>query len=109
MEPVWKRDAEVLLGQRDRFTQRRVREDFRDKCLSNDVPDASLVFDPEHGGYLTPVADDRYSVIWYLEDNVPAVEAVIATTRFDQSMTDLKERVVKAVERESDGTVTLKK
>lgn len=107
MEPVWKRKAEVLLGQRDRFTQSKVREEFGQRCRQNDLG-SSLAFDPDHDGYLTPVADDRYSVIWYLEDNVPAVEAVIPTTRFDKSMTDLKERVVKAVERESDGTVTLK-
>lgn len=108
MEPVWKRKAEVLLGQRDRFTQRKVREEFQTICDQNDPLSSSLSFDPAHDGYLTPVADDRYSVIWYLEDNVPAVEAVIPTTRFDKSMSDLKERVVKAVERESDGTVTLK-
>ena len=109
MLPEWNAQAEFLLNQRDRFTQRQVRDEFRTLCLDPRLlsSDISLEFDPAKKGYLTPVADRRYSVIWYLENERAVVHAVVPTTRFDRSMDDLKARVASAVQRESDGTVAL--
>ena len=109
MLPEWNAQAEFLLNQRDRFTQRQVRDEFSALCLDPRLlsPDISLEFDPARHGYLTPVADRRYSVIWYLTDERAVVHAVVPTTRFDKSMDDLKARVANAVRRESDGAVAL--
>lgn len=107
MLPKWQETADFLLGQRDRFTQQKVREEFGEMCQTNNLPSLSVMFDPVKHGYLTKVADRRYSVIWYLEDETPVVRAVVPTTRFDESMDDLKERVESSVQRESDGAVKL--
>ena len=109
MLPEWAPKAEFLLRQRDRFTQQQVREEFARICSADAslLSSLSLEFDPDRKGYLTPVADRRYSVIWYLENATAVVRAVVPTTRFDTSTDDLKERVALAVHRESDGAVAL--
>lgn len=68
----------------------------------------TIPFDPVFNGYLTRVAEGRYSVIWYDENGEAKVHAVVPTTRFSAEMNDLKERVRSVVQRESHGTLDVK-
>lgn len=114
---TWEPSAATLLGQRDRFTQKAIKEEFEETFNVDfkqgiEPGSTSIAFDPDHKGYLTPVADERYSVIWYLEDDEPGsravVRAVVPTTRFDKRMTGLRDRVRKIVQIESGQKVDLK-
>lgn len=51
--------------------------------------------------------DDRFSVIWYLEDELPIVRAVVPTARFTRGSTGLKSRVEEIVRQASDDRVKL--
>lgn len=117
MPVTWEPSATSLLEQRDRFTQKAIKEEFEatfdDRIKPNlDAESSStIVFDPGNRGYLTPVAEKRYSVIWYLKDDEPearaVVYAVVPTTRFDKR-DGLLERVRKIVNIESNDLVQLK-
>jgi hypothetical protein len=104
----WAPSAERLLQQRDRFTQQAIRQEFEDAVRVEPVAYPCIPFDHVFNGFLTPVADDRYTVVWYEETGEAVVHAVVPTTRFSPDMTDLKERVRNIVQRESHGTVDVK-
>jgi hypothetical protein len=117
---TWEQSADSLLERRDRFTQKAIRDDFsevfqQDLDAGLESPTStSIEFDPDNQGYLTPVADQRYSVVWYLEQDASSpnavVRAVVPTARFDRKMkpTDLHDRLSKIVAVESRQTVKLK-
>ena len=117
MPVTWEPSADSLLEQRDRFTQKAIKEEFEatfdERIKPNLDAEASstIVFDPENKGYLTSVADKRYSVVWYLKDDEPdaraVVYAVVPTTRFDKRP-GLLDRVRKIVNIESNDLVHLK-
>jgi hypothetical protein len=109
----WEESAASLLEQRDRFTQKAIKEEFEAtfdaqiKPSLNQESSSTIAFDPANNGYLTPVADMRYSVIWYLKGDDAEVRAVVPTTRFEKRP-GLLERVRKVVLSESNQLVNLK-
>lgn len=100
--------AERLLQQRDRFTQQAIKQEFEQAARLEPMSQPCIPFDHVFNGFLTPVADDRYTVVWYEEAGEAVVHAVVPTTRFSADMNDLKERVRNVVQRESHGTVDVK-
>lgn len=111
--PVNWETAYPLLGQHDRFAQKAIKEEFEaafDEQIKPNLDTESsstIAFDPLKHGYLTPVADKRYSVIWYLEGDDAEVRAVVPTTRFVKKP-GLLERVREIVLQESNNLVDLK-
>jgi hypothetical protein len=104
----WAASAERLLQQRDRFTQQAIKQEFEQAVRVEPVAPPCIPFDHLFNGFLTPVADDRYTVVWYEEHGEAVVHAVVPTTRFSADMADLKERVRSVVQRESHGAVDVK-
>ncbi len=98
---TWEEPAERLLLQRDRFTRQAITEEF-----ARDPRERAIVFDPEHKGYLTPVADNRYSVVWYLDEDQQAavVRAVVPSTNVVEQ-DGLKDYVQRVVQIESKGLI----
>lgn len=92
--------ARELLARRDRFTRRTIVKDFAAKHVeSNVLLDRNL--------YVTPVADDRYAVIWrMLEDGLVEVKAVVASRLTKRgNAAELKSSLEKALEFETNGLV----
>ena len=109
MEPQWEDSAKFMLDRRDRFTRPEIADEFKEYALDlSDLRDRSIVFDEKNCGYLTKVADDRYSVIWYLDDDRLVVHAVVPTTRFTRGAAGLKSRLEEIVTKASDNLVTLR-
>jgi hypothetical protein len=107
MSAVWEKPAELMLDRRDRFTRPAIEAEFNQYSQSPQfLIDNSIAFDPEHEGYLTAVADRRYSVIWYMRDKRPVVRAVVPTTRFKPG-SDLKARVEEIVREVSEDQIKL--
>ena len=99
----WSREARELLGVRDRFTRSAIRRDFE----AHPEQDA-VTLDAADRLYATPVADDRYTVIWQaLAGNLALVKAVVASQLRCENGADLKKKLEKAVAMESNGEVTL--
>ena len=110
MKVNWAPTADRLLQQRDRFTQRAIRQEFEQVIGGMASPPApqSIEFDTDKGGYLTFVAEERYSVVWYLTNDTASVLAVVPTTRFSPGTHDLKARVNDVVQTESHGAVNVR-
>jgi hypothetical protein len=105
---TWESSAERLLQQRDRFTQQAIKREFQALADATPVPPRSIEFDTDQKGYLTSVADERFTVVWYLDNGTAVVRAVVPTTRFSPQMPDLKSRVQDVVKQESRGAVDVK-
>ena len=109
----WEDSATSLLEKHDRFAQKAIKEEFEAAFDAQIKPaldtdsSSTIVFDPDNRGYLTPVADKRYSVIWYLKGDDAEVRAVVPTTRFAKQ-TGLLDRVRAIVLQESNHLVHLK-
>jgi hypothetical protein len=109
VDVTWEPFADRLLQQRDRFTEKAIRGEFEAAAQQPEsLARPSIEFDETRKGYLTPVADGRYSVVWYLEHGEAVVRAVVPTTRFSRAMDDLKARVRRIVQQESNGAVDVK-
>ena len=109
MEVTWEPSADRLLQQRDRFTQRAIRQEFEEAIGHGPSPTLrSIEFDTDRKGFLTSVADERYSVVWYLENDAAVVRAVVPTTRFSAETANLKARVQDIVQLESHGAVNVR-
>jgi hypothetical protein len=107
MSALWEKPAELMLDRRDRFTRPAIAAEFDQYSqLPEQLLDNSIEFDPDNEGYLTPVADRRYSVIWYMRDSRPVVRAVVPTTRFTRG-SDLKARVEEIVRAASEDQIKL--
>jgi hypothetical protein len=103
---TWDGSALDLLEQRDRFTRQAIRDEF-----TQDPTTKAVQFDSAEGGFVTPVADDRYSVVWYRDaaNQTAVVRAVVPWTRFGGlSGEDLKIQLAKVVQQESKGKVVIK-
>jgi hypothetical protein len=108
MFAVWEAPAKLMLDKRDRFTRPAIEEEFERYLAEKPLLlERSIEFDPDNAGYLTPVFDDRFSVVWYLEDELPIVRAVVPTARFTRGSTGLKSRVEEIVRQASDDRVKL--
>ena len=97
---LWESDAIKLLDARDRFTRSSILEDF------TNAPESDAVrFDHAGEGYLTPVSNRRYSVVWHRKnDGNRIVRAVVPMINAaSDNETELKARVERAIERESRG------
>jgi hypothetical protein len=108
MPASWEKPAELMLDRRDRFTRPKIAKEFEHFSeVKERLFSGSIAFDPDNDGYLTPVADHTYSVVWYLEDDQPVVHAVVPTARF-RSGADLKERLAEIVREASNNLITLR-
>ena len=109
MNVTWEPSAVRLLKQRDRFTERAIKHDFESTVAEGPEADGrTIAFDATNRGFLTAVAEERYSVVWYLEGDAAAVEAVVPTTRFSSQPQELKQRVQSVIDSESLERVLLK-
>jgi hypothetical protein len=96
-------EAERLLKDRDRFTQQAIKQEFE-----SDPEKGAIAFDPAQQGFLTPVFDERYSVIWYKNaaNHLAVVRAVVPLPHVSDSE-GLKEYVQRAVLFESKGSIVV--
>ena len=102
----WDKPADDLLNQRDRFTRQAIREEFSQNPMAN-----AIQFDSSADGFVTPVADNRYSVIWYRDpaSQQATVHAVVPTCRFGGLVaSDLKAWLAQILQTESKGKIFLK-
>lgn len=92
--------TEALLVQRDRFTRAAIRRDFEDH------PDRDMV--KVDGGLLaTPVADNRYTVIWRLNGQLAQVKAVVASQLRGENPSALRQKLQSVLKEQSHGLLTL--
>jgi|GraSoiStandDraft_41_1057321.scaffolds.fasta_scaffold1916015_2 hypothetical protein len=96
----WSDDAKRLLGLRDRFTRDKIMHEFEE----NPGKDAVLL-DPDQKWYATPVANNRYAVIWVQKETVADVRVVVASQLKGESAADLKDKLEKVVEFETKGVL----
>lgn len=97
----WLPEARELLARRDRFTQSAIKKDF-----AADPERDKVALDAEQGWYATPVADNRYTVIWrVLNDNAVQVKAVVASQFRGETAAQLKEKLEETVKVETHGAV----
>ena len=96
---LWESNAIKLLDSRDRYTRSSILEDF------SNAPDRDAIqFDSDKSGFLTPVSNRRYGVIWHLKDGYAIVRAVVPMINASsEDERDLKARVERAIEREAKG------
>jgi len=79
---IWEDDALLQLESRDRYTRAAIREDFKAagfEFASNRT--RSIEIDKTAQDFITPVAKDRYVVVWrHLPDNTAMVRGVVPLT-----------------------------
>jgi hypothetical protein len=96
---LWESNAIKLLDLRDRYTRSSILEDF-----SNDPERNAIQFDSDEKGFVTPVSNQRYGVVWHLKEGNVIVKAVVPMINAsNQDERDLKARVERAIEREARG------
>jgi hypothetical protein len=114
LKVLWENNALLMLEKRDRYTRSDVLTEFI-KTISSGFNEAatqkSVLFDPVRKGYVTPVLDGRFAVVWY---DCPEINSAIVSAFFPASgsfsnvkQADLKDWVQRAAKRESDGRVLL--
>jgi hypothetical protein len=102
---LWEDTALNLLLARDRYTSQSIRDEFRSNPHRKAEP-----FDPKQNGFVTPVANNRFSVVWYEaklgDETIAVVRAVVPVLDMKKS-TAPKAYVGKVVEHESKGEIIL--
>lgn len=109
----WEDSAINMLDGRDRYTRNTIREEFR-----REPEKGAIEFDTAQHIVLTPVAENRFSVIWKLDPSVrrAVVLAVVALTNIKikapgeytpDELGRLKDYVQRAIKTESNGQVSL--
>lgn len=93
--------TEPLLVQRDRFTRAAIREEFEAQ------PDKATTMPVEGGLLATPVADDRYTVIWKRLGGLAQVKAVVASRLYGEDPHTLREKLQRVLQAQSHGLLTL--
>lgn len=106
MPVQWEQPAEAMLDRRDRFTRAAIAKEI-DDYSTEELLGTSIEFDPTNAGYVKPVADNRYAVVFYLLDGDPVVRAVVPTARFKPGP-DLKGRVEEIVSAVSNNLIKLR-
>jgi hypothetical protein len=87
---------------RDRFTRTTIMSEFKDAPGRNCVQ-----LDAAKHWYATPVANNRYTVVWHkVGNNVAQVKAVVASQLKGESAADLKSKLEKVVAYETNGVLT---
>jgi hypothetical protein len=105
---LWEDHAVNTLMARDRYTRQSILDDFR-RNPNHDI----ITFDsdkPDRPGYLTPVVNGRYRVVWYHDTSrqLAVVRAIVPLPNVsNHAPTTLKGYVQRAVEKESKGEITL--
>jgi len=104
---VWEDDALLQLESRDRYTRAAIREAF--KAAGSDFSSnrtRSIEIDPTEQEFITPVAKDRYVVVWrHLPDNTAMERGVVPLTHIPSAQdlqdetqrTQFRDYVLKAV------------
>ena len=110
LKVIWEDDAIRLLEGRDRYTRNAIRDEFR-----SDPEKGAIEFDPEQHTFLTPVSDNRFSVIWRRDEQAQqaVVRAVVSLPNLNlnapvepSQLAELKEYVQRAVKVESKGAIS---
>lgn len=98
----WEPEAEELLRKRDRFTRQAIKDTFADDPYKGALP-------LDGGAYATPVANNRYTVVWQAGADADSVhvKAVVPTQFQSESTEKLKEQVREVVALESRGKLKL--
>lgn len=108
----WERPALKLLERRDRYTRNAIMEDF-----DRDPERGAIELEPD--SFLTPVSDQRFSVLWRRLDEGQrvSVRAVVPLTNVPFDATELRDRpelleklrayVKRVVKSESKGEIEL--
>jgi hypothetical protein len=103
---IWEDSALKLLETRDRYTRNAIREEFR-----NHPEQDAIEIDPAEGSFLTPVSNNRFSVIWRRSGELVVVRAVVPLTNLDALKTlaasGKKAYIGDVVARESKGEINL--
>lgn len=99
MEIHWNAD-DSLLNTRDRLTRSLIRRDFEEQAK-----DASVELSADL--MATPVANNRYTVIWKHIGDLAVVKAVVASQFRGESAQALRDKLKRVVEAESHGRLTL--
>lgn len=103
---IWEDSALKLLEARDRYTRNEIREEFR-----RDPEKDAIEIDPTDGSFLTPVSNNRFSVIWRRDGGRVLVRAIVPLTNLDWLKTvaadTKKDYVGQVVKSESKGEITL--
>ncbi len=103
---IWEDSALRMLETRDRYMRNAIREEFR-----RDPTKDAIEIDPDESSFLTPVSNNRFSVIWRLADNLVVVRAVVPLTNLEQLRTlenaHKRTYIGKVVARESKGEIDL--
>jgi hypothetical protein len=82
MKIVWEDSALKLLETRDRYTRNAIREEFGRN------PEKDMIrVGTANSSFLTPVSNNRFSVIWRLDDKQAVVLAVLPLTNLEELRT----------------------
>lgn len=107
----WLPSARRLIGRRDRFTQDEILEDFKGKLEDFRAHPDENAIEVDKGIYATPVAENRYAVVWSLDpqdSNVVNIHAILATQmRKSEDKAVLKRKLERVALVESNGALTL--
>lgn len=100
----WSQRAVKLLGKRDRYTREAIRRDFE-----SDPKQDGFQLDESLHYWITPVADNRYSVVWEMDPDsqTATVQAVVPARFVGTNRASIKEQVGKVVSLETDGAFEL--
>lgn len=103
---IWEDSALKLLERRDRYTRNAISEEFR-----RDPQKDAIEIDPADASFLTPVSDNRFSVIWRRDGERAVVRAIVALPHLETLKTltadNKKAYVGQIVKAESKGEITL--
>ena len=102
MKIVWEDSALKLLETRDRYTRNAIREEF-----GRDPEKEKIGIGDGNSSFLTPVSNNRFSVIWRFANEPAVVLAVLPLTNLEQLKTlpednrkEFLEKVVKSEAKE---------
>lgn len=106
---AWLPAARKLIGLRDRFTQDEIIKDFTARLEDFTAHPAENAIELEDGVYATPVAENRYTVVWDFDpqENVAHIRAILATQlkKFEDKAA-LKHKLERVALAESNGALT---
>ena len=109
LEVSWQSGALRLLDKRDRYTRNAIVEEF-----TRDPERGAVTFDRDQHGFVTSVADGRFSVVWNRVDElgqtIAVVRAVVSLTELPSASDkpdELKQYIQRAVETESKGAIAV--
>ncbi len=95
LKVIWEDGALQFLMDRDRFTRQDIQEEFR-----RDPEHKAIALDLAHDDYLTPVSNNRFTVVWHKdsERRQAIVRAVVPLPNVDEKSAGLREYVQRAVD-----------